>query len=149
MFFNLRKSKKHLGWLSKHETEAVARDLRVSTSEVTEMEQRLAGQDLSFDPASDADEDQAYAPALFLPNPDADPAETLENEDWQKQAGIHLQQALDSLDERSRGILRDRWLAEKKATLQNLAKRYGVSAERIRQIEKAAIRKLRIEMTAT
>lgn len=148
LFFNLRKSKKHLGWLSKHETEAVARDLRVSTSEVTEMEQRLAGQDLSFDPAPDADEDQAYAPALYLPNPDPDPAETLENEDWQNQAGIHLRQALESLDARSREILRDRWLAEKKTTLQNLAKRYGVSAERIRQIEKAAIRKLRIQMTA-
>ena len=98
---------------------------------------------MSFDPAPNDDEEQPYAPALYLPNPDADPAMQAEADDWEDNAHESLFAALDELDERSRDILESRWLTEDKATLHELADRYGVSAERIRQIEAAAIRKLR------
>ena len=143
LFFNLRKSKKHLGWLSPDETEAIAADLGVSAREVTEMEQRLAGQDTSFDPAPGADDDHIYAPAQYLPSQERDPAAVIEADDWHEQTSERLLEALDELDDRSREILQSRWLAEKKTTLQVLADRYGVSAERIRQIEQQAIRQLR------
>ena len=143
LFFNLRKAKKSLSWLSKEETAAVANDLGVSEREVTEMEQRLYSHDVSFDPTPSDDEENPYAPALYLPNPDADPATQAEADDWNGQASDALFDALDDLDERSRAILESRWLSEKKATLHELADRYGVSAERIRQIEANAIRKLR------
>ncbi|HHQ13832.1 MAG TPA: RNA polymerase sigma factor RpoH [Chromatiales bacterium] len=148
LFFNLRKAKQHLGWLSKDETELVARDLGVSPREVTEMEKRLSGQDMAFDPAPSADEDAAYAPAHYLPSSETDPAEQIEADDWNEQASGQLALALDGLDERSRRILEERWLAEKKTTLQELANRYGVSAERIRQLENQAIRKLRTQLAA-
>ena len=143
LFFNLRKAKKSLSWLSKEETAAVANDLGVSEREVTEMEQRLYSHDVAFDPTPSDDEENPYAPALYLPNPDADPATQAEADDWNGQASDALFDALDDLDERSRAILESRWLSEKKATLHELADRYGVSAERIRQIEANAIRKLR------
>ena len=146
LFFNLRKSKKYLGWLSKDETEAIANDLGVSAREVTEMEKRLAGQDMAFDPAPSDDEEMAYAPAHYLPSSTPDPAELIETDDWQRQASGQLHNALQNLDERSRQILQARWLAEKKTTLQDLAKRYEVSAERIRQIEQRAIKLLRAEL---
>jgi RNA polymerase sigma-32 factor len=146
LFFNLRKSKKYLGWLSQDETEAIANDLGVSAREVTEMEKRLAGQDMSFDPAPSDDEEKAYAPAHYLPSTTPDPAELVESDDWQNQASGQLHSALQNLDERSREILQARWLAEKKTTLQDLAKRYDVSAERIRQIEQRAIKLLRTEL---
>ena len=148
LFFNLRKAKKHLGWLSQEETEAVAKDLGVSPREVTEMEQRLTARDLAFDPTPDADDEEAFAPAHFLPSPDLDPATSVEADDWQDQASDRLAAAMDELDERSRDILAARWLAEKKTTLQVLADRYGVSAERIRQLENQAIRKLRAKLAA-
>ena len=147
LFFNLRKAKKSLGWLSKAETAAVAKDLGVSEREVTEMEQRLYSHDVSFDPTPNEDEEKPYAPALYLPNPEADPAVQAEADDFDGQASDALVDALEELDERSREILESRWLAEKKATLHELADRYGVSAERIRQIEANAIRKLRTAMT--
>ncbi len=146
LFFNLRKAKKNLGWLSAEETEAVAEDLGVSPHEVTEMENRLSSYDLSFDPTPDADEESTYAPAMYLPNPELNPADALETENTAQHASAGLQNALESLDQRSREILQSRWLAEQKETLHTLADRYGVSAERIRQIEAAAIRKLRAEM---
>lgn len=146
LFFNLRKSRKHLGWLSKEETEAVAADLGVSTREVTEMEKRLSGADVTFD-ANPADDDD-YAPVAYLPSPDADPARTIESEDWEADQRERLSAALESLDERSRAIVMRRWLAEGKATLQELADEYGVSAERIRQIEASAIRKLKTHLQA-
>ncbi len=148
LFFNLRKAKQRLGWLSAEETEAVARDLGVSPAEVTEMEKRLAGQDLTFDPLIDADDDHAFAPAQYLPSPAADPAQLVLADDWQDQASERLADALQLLDERSRDILQSRWLGDRKATLHELAERYGVSAERIRQIEQQAIRKLRQQMVA-
>lgn len=146
LFFNLRKAKQRLGWLSKEETAAVAKDLGVSEREVTEMEQRLYSHDVAFDPAPGEDTDtgdQAYAPALYLPSADDDPATQAEADDWQAQASDALLDALDELDERSRAILEARWMAESKATLHELAARFGVSAERIRQIEASAIKKLR------
>ena len=141
LFFNLRKAKRNLGWLSRDETEAVAEDLGVSASEVTRMEQRLAGRDVSFD-GSPTEEDQ-YAPVAYLPSPDSDPAEVVEQADWQAASRQRLGHALAALDERSRDIVQRRWLVEKKATLHELAAEYGVSAERIRQIEANAMRKLR------
>lgn len=144
LFFNLRKSKKNLGWLTVSETQAIANDLGVSTSEVTDMEQRLSSRDLSFDPAPDADEeDNTYSPSSYLPHPESDPSVAVEREQWDDDTADRLTQAMDTLDERSQHILRSRWMTEQKATLHELADKYGVSAERIRQIEANAIKKLR------
>ena len=147
LFFNLRSAKKYLGWLSASETEAIANDLGVSPREVTEMEKRLAGADMAFDGAPSDDEEYNFSPAQYLPSPNPDPAEIVEIDDWQSQATNRLQGALGKLDERSQEILRARWLTDKKETLQTLAKRYGISAERIRQIEQRAIGALRTELT--
>jgi len=144
LFFNLRKAKKHLGWLSAEETRAVARDLGVSERDVTEMEQRLSTRDLAFDPAPDTgDDDTVYTPAAYLPSPESDPAQNAEQDDWESAASERLQTAMARLDERSRRILEARWLAENKRTLQDLADEYSVSAERIRQLEANALKKLR------
>ena len=143
LFFNLRSAKKHLGWLSAEESEAVANDLGVPVHEVHEMERRLAARDPSFDPAPGDDEDSQFGPASYLPSVNADPAIQVEGEDWYTETSERMFDALDDLDERSRDILERRWLSEKKATLHELADEYGVSAERIRQIEAAAIKQLR------
>jgi RNA polymerase sigma-32 factor len=146
LFFNLRKMKKNLAWLSHDETLAVARDLNVTPAEVTEMEKRLAARDLSFDPVPDAgseDGDETYSPAAYLPAPDADPATQIENAEWEDTTGDRLQAAMKTLDPRSRDIVVSRWTGEATATLHDLAGKYGVSAERIRQIEANAIKKLR------
>ncbi len=151
LFFNLRGSKKRLGWLNRSEVEAVANDLGVKPETVVEMESRLSGQDVTFDPGPNAgdDDDGPRAPALYLRNGGLDPAVEAESDDWnglQKQA---LSSALGALDERSRDIVRRRWLAGPKITLQELADEYGVSAERIRQLEKNAMKKLRGAMEAS
>ncbi len=146
LFFNLRKAKKNLGWLSADETEAVAKDLGVSAREVNEMELRLAGRDMSFDPAPGADEEETYSPANYLPSPEIDPAQAVESANTASHANEQLAEALADLDDRSRDILAARWLAEKKETLQDLGKRHGVSAERIRQLEQQAMRKLRAQL---
>ncbi|MGH8150125.1 MAG: RNA polymerase sigma factor RpoH [Steroidobacteraceae bacterium] len=147
LFFNLRRFKKNLAWLTREETRAVARDLGVTPAEVTEMEQRLAARDLAFDPAPDADEeDSTFSPAAYLSAPAADPAEKVEAEEWEQDTAGRLHQALDRLDDRSRDILEQRWIGEEKATLHELAGKYGVSAERIRQIESNALVKLRAIM---
>jgi RNA polymerase sigma-32 factor len=144
LFFNLRKYKRNLGWLTAEETRAVAQDLGVSTSEVTEMERRLASRDLSFDPASDADEeDDTWSPSAYLPAPDADPALAVERAEWDEDVSERVAAAMAQLDDRSQAILRARWMGESKATLHDLAEQYGVSAERIRQVEANAIKKLR------
>jgi RNA polymerase sigma-32 factor len=149
LFFNLRKAKKHLGWLSAEETRAVAEDLGVSERDVNEMEQRLFTRDLAFDPAPDAgDDDTVYTPAAYLPSPESDPAYNVEQDDWETAASDRLQGAMEQLDDRSRHILAARWLTEDKRTLQDLADEYGVSAERIRQLESNAMKKLRDMMTA-
>jgi RNA polymerase sigma-32 factor len=146
LFFNLRRAKKHLGWLSKEETEAVAADLGVTPRDVTEMEQRLSGRDLAFDP--DPEEDEDFAPATYLPSPNSDPAQSVERENAGTNDHERLTAALARLDERSRVILSRRWLADSKATLHELAAEYGVSAERIRQIEANAIGKLKKQLAA-
>lgn len=146
LFFNLRRAKKNLGWLSPKETAAVAADLGVSEKEVGEMEQRLYNYDLAFDAAGADDDEQSYAPASYLPSADSDPAILAESGDWLDHSSDALLNALESLDERSRAILESRWLDEHKSTLHELASRYGVSAERIRQIEAGAISKLRSAM---
>jgi RNA polymerase sigma-32 factor len=143
LFFNLRRLKKNLAWLSADETRAVARDLGVSPAEVTEMEQRLAARDMSFDPTPESDEEEVYSPAAYLSAPDANPADEVEAEEWESDSADRLGAAMGRLDERSRDILQRRWMTEEKATLHELADKYGVSAERIRQIESNALGKLR------
>ena len=145
LFFNLRSSKKRLGWLNQEETNAVAKDLGVDPKVVQEMESRMAGQDTAFDGYADDDSDTAYqAPAHYLEDRGADPSTQLEEADWSDNATMRLQNALAGLDERSQDILRSRWLDEdNKATLHELAARYSVSAERIRQLEKNALKKLK------
>ncbi len=150
LFFNLRSSKKRLGWLNQEEVNAVAEDLGVKPETVLEMESRLSGQDVCFDPLlNDDDDDRAhYAPAAYLTDETNDPARTIEQHDWQAHNSSNLLAALAGLDERSRAILQARWLDEKKSTLHELADRFGVSAERIRQLEKNAIGKLQKTMVA-
>jgi RNA polymerase sigma-32 factor len=148
LFFNLRKLKKRLGWMSPDEQQAVAEYLGVKPEEVAEMEMRLAGQDIAFDPLESAGEEQTYSPAQYLPSSDLDPATELEEADAMERASEQLAQALAGLDERSRDIITSRRLVEKKATLHELAGRYGVSAERIRQIENQALKQLSSAITA-
>jgi RNA polymerase sigma-32 factor len=149
LFFNLRSSKKRLGWFSKEEVAAVAKDLGVSADTVLEMESRLSGQDISFDPSpqTDSNEDQDNtAPAAYLQDAHADPAASLEQQEWEEQASSRLAEALESLDPRSRDIVRRRWLSDNKPTLHELAAEYSVSAERIRQLEGNAMKKLKARM---
>jgi RNA polymerase sigma-32 factor len=148
LFFNLRRLKKNLTWLSPEETAAVAHDLGVTPGEVTEMEKRLAARDLSFDPAPEADDEELFSPAAYLPAPDADPAEQVEDAESADDSSDRLRGALDRLDPRSRDIVVRRWMSDDKATLHELAGKYGVSAERIRQIESSALGKLRGLMAA-
>lgn len=145
LFFNLRSKKKELARLSLDEAQAVANDLGVTREQVIEMEGRLAAYDSSFDAPVDADDDgaAAYAPAHYLEDHSADPATQLEDADWEENSQQKLMSALQELDERSRDILAARWLSEKKATLHELADRYGVSAERIRQLEANAMKKMK------
>lgn len=143
LFFNLRKNKKSLAWLTHAETLTVADELGVSPQEVTEMERRLSARDAIFDPAPDADDENLYTPAAYLPSPNSDPADLLEKSDWQDDASEKMALAMQDLDERSQDILKQRWLVDNKLTLHELADKYGVSAERIRQIEANAIKKLR------
>jgi len=145
LFFNLRKAKKNLAWLSAAETRAVAEELGVTPAEVSQMEQRLAARDVAFDPAPEHDdEDPVYSPSAYLPAPDADPAVVVERDEWQDASSQRLRHALATLDARSRSIIERRWLADEgKATLHELAAEYSVSAERIRQIEANALKKLK------
>ena len=146
LFFNLRKAKKSLAWLTAAETKAVAEDLGVSEKEVTEMEKRLHSRDTLFDPAPDADDDNNFTPAAYLPAPDADPAKQVETADFNADAKARMTAALNILDDRARAIIEARWLTDSKKTLHELADVYGVSAERIRQLEANAIKKLRNAM---
>ena len=143
LFFNLRKAKKRLGWFSQDEVETVAENLNVSTKDVLEMESRLNGQDQSFD-LSDSDDDEGnFAPVQYLEDKSADVAVSVESENSQLHLKNKLYSALSQLDERSQDIVSSRWLSEPKATLQDLASRYNVSAERVRQLEANAINKLK------
>ena len=149
LFFNLRKSKKRLGWLNAEEVRAVARDLGVPESTVLEMEARLSNHDVAFDAPADADDDAPPAPALYLEDHGADPYRTVAEADQEDRDLDSLQHALTRLDARARDIIRRRWLdADSRITLQELADEYGVSAERIRQIEAAALKKMRASFEA-
>jgi RNA polymerase sigma-32 factor len=142
LFFNLRKKKKTLSWLTDAETKAIAKDLGVKPQEVSEMEKRLHSRDAIFDPTPDMDDERNFTPAAYLPSPDADPAKQVEASDWNEDATTRMRAALNILDDRSRRILEERWLTEDKMTLHELAAEYGISAERIRQLEVNAIKKL-------
>ena len=143
LFFNLRKSKKRLGWMNAEEVRLVARDLGVPEATVREMESRLSGRDIGFEAPADADDDARPAPEAFLIDDGADPYDNVSDADQADNQMETLSTALAKLDERSRDIIQRRWLAENKATLQDLADEYGVSAERIRQVEANAMKKMR------
>ena len=149
LFFNLRSQKKRLAWLNNDEVHRVAESLGVEPREVREMESRLTGHDMAFDPAAEADDDSAFqSPANYLEDHRYDPARQLEDADWTDNSTSNLHEALEVLDDRSRDILYQRWLAEDKATLHDLAQKYNVSAERIRQLEKSAMNKLKLSIAA-
>ena len=149
LFFNLRGQKKRLAWLTNSEAEAVAQDLNVDVKHVREMEGRLASFDATFDAGADEDDDTAYqAPANYLEDRRYDPSTLLEDEDWTENSVSGLTTALESLDDRSRDILQQRWLSDDKSTLHDLAAQYGVSAERIRQLEKNAMKKVKTYLEA-
>ena len=144
LFFNLRSKKKGLEWFTEEEIEKVAKDLGVKPSEVREMEKRLSGSDMSFDPLSESDDDEAsFAPSQYLEDEDANPADIFENKSLSEESTSQLYEAINQLDDRSRDILQDRWLADEKMTLHDLAEKYEISAERVRQIEKNAMKKVK------
>jgi len=146
LFFNLRKAKKRLGWFSHEEVVTVAKNLNVSTQDVLEMESRLNGQDHSFDLTAGDEEEGSFAPVQYLEDKSADVAVTVEAENSTLHLKNKLYGALATLDERSQDIVNARWLNEPKATLQDLAARYNISAERVRQLENNAIKKLQSNM---
>ena len=143
LFFNLRKAKKRLGWFSQDEVQTVAEQLNVSTKDVLEMESRLNGQDQAFDLSDSDDDEGSFAPVQYLEDKSADVAVSVESENSQLHLKNKLYASLSQLDERSQDIISSRWLSEPKATLQDLASRYNVSAERVRQLEANAINKLK------
>jgi len=148
LFFNLRRQKKRLGWLNQSEVNAVAEDLGVKPEVVMEMESRLSGQDIGFDLPTDDDESTYMAPAAYLEGLSASPDEAAEAQDWEQHHHNLLFDGIETLDERSRDIIQSRWLLEPKVTLQELANKYDVSAERIRQLEAAALKKLKARFEA-
>jgi len=144
LFFNLRSKKKRLAWMNQDEVSDIAKDLGVTNKDVLEMEKRMSGQDIGFDLSSDTDEDNSYSPNQYLESEQVDdPSELLESSDWDSHTKQLFTDAMSNLDERSKDILACRWLVDEKATLQDLAAKYSVSAERIRQIESNAIDKLK------
>lgn len=143
LFFNLRTMKKRLGWFTNEEINDVAKDLGVKPETVREMEMRLNATDASFDGHEEEDDECSFAPASYLADQRLNPAGELESHDWSQQAGTALQHALTQLDHRSQEIMQTRWLSEEKSTLQELADKYQISAERVRQLERNALKKLR------
>ena len=143
LFFNLRSQKKQLGWFNDVEVNSVAEDLGVKRTDVLEMEKRLHGLDIGFDGPDDNDENIAPAPANYLEDTSLEPSQLLEQSNWTENQETRLYTALKDLDDRSRDILQQRWLADSKSTLHQLADQYSISAERIRQLESNAIKKLR------
>ena len=149
LFFNLRSSKKRLGWLNNEEAEAMAQDLGVDAKVVRQMEGRMASYDAAFDADSDSDDEAAYkAPAYYLEDQASDLATNVEENEWEEVTNNSLHSAMSELDDRSKDILNSRWLSDTKATLHELADRYGISAERIRQLEKNAMNKIKVKMAA-
>jgi RNA polymerase sigma-32 factor len=148
LFFNLRSAKKRLGWFSREEVEGVAKDLGVKPETVLEMEARLSNHDMAFDGHDSDDDDSSVSPAAYLPDMRMEPASHLERLDSATNERERLYAALEGLDDRSKTILQARWLSEKKSTLHELAEQFGVSAERIRQVEKNAMNKLKAQLQA-
>jgi len=149
LFFNLRSSKKRLGWLNNEEAEAVAEDLGVDAKVVRQMEGRMSAYDTSFDAEPDSDDDAVYrAPAFYLEDQSSDLAQNVEEAEWEEVTNASLLLAMGELDDRSQDILKSRWLSDEKSTLHELADKYGVSAERIRQLEKNAMNKIKAHMEA-
>ena len=151
LFFNLRKNKKRLGWFSNEEVNNVAETLGVSKKEVLEMESRMSNYDMAFDLGNDDDDSEgtAYSPSLYLETQNSDVAENVANEQWEQRSNQRLMSALKTLDERSQDILQSRWLDDNnKTTLQELADKYSVSAERVRQLEKNAMKKIQALLVA-
>lgn len=146
LFFNLRKAKKRLGWFTHEEVQTVADELGVSTKEVLQMEARMSSQDQAFDLSADDDENGNFAPVQYLEDKSTDVEMDVINNDWDANATKRLYSAIKTLDERSQDIIETRWLADSKITLQDLADKYQVSAERVRQIEKNAMKKLQAAM---
>ena len=144
LFFNLRSSKKQLGWLNNEETKAVADDLGVDAKVVRQMEGRMSAYDMAFDVEADNDDDVPHkAPAYFIEDKNSNIASNIENEEWEEVTNKQLHAAMSELDDRSQDILKSRWLSEDKLTLHELAGKYDVSAERIRQLEKTAMNKIK------
>lgn len=143
LFFNLRSLKKHLGWMTNQEVNDIAKDLKVKPETVREMEMRLSTSDTAFDMSDSDDEDSYIAPATYLEDHRFNPAQQLEHDDWASLASDTMHAALNQLDDRSQAIIRARWLDDGKLTLQDLADKYQISAERVRQLEKNAMKKLR------
>ena len=143
LFFNLRKTKQRLGWFSDNEVDLVANELGVSKEDVIEMESRMSGADVGFDLPTDESEEEAFAPSMYLEDKSSNFAAELENENFETQAADQLAAAMETLDERSQDIIKTRWLDENKATLHDLAAKYNISAERVRQLENNALKKLK------
>lgn len=143
LFFNLRKTKQRLGWFNENEVDMVANELGVSKEDVIEMENRMTGTDVGFDLPVDESEDESFVPSMYLEDKNSNFAAELESENFENQAVDQLTAALETLDERSRDIIKTRWLDENKATLHDLAAKYNISAERVRQLESNALKKLK------
>ena len=150
LFFNLRKYKNRLGWLNPEEANTIAEELDVDVATVYEMEGRLSSHDMAFDASDDSEdgEKDLSAPVHYLKQANADPAELLEERDWEENEQSRLISAIETLDDRSRDIVKSRWLSEEKLTLHDLAARYNVSAERIRQLESSAMKRIKLSMAA-
>lgn len=148
LFFNLRKAKKRLGWFTHDEVQKVADELGVSTKEVLQMEARMSSQDQAFDLSADDDESGSFAPVQYLEDKSANVEQDVINNNWDERASKRLYAAIRTLDARSQEIIETRWLSDDKTTLQDLADKYQVSAERVRQIEKNAMKKLHAAMAA-
>ncbi len=151
LFFNLRKNKKRLGWFSRDEVSNVAEILGVSEKDVLEMESRMSNQDQAFELSSDEDDGSSstgFSPAQYLEDKESDLSDSVEATDWSAHSNKRLSNALVNLDERSQHIIQARWLSEDKTTLQDLANKYEISAERVRQLEKNALNKLKASMAA-
>lgn len=142
LFFNLRKTKQRLGWFNENEVDLVAKELGVSKEDVIEMESRMTGVDVGFDVSND-DEEDTYVPSMYLEDKGSNFAAELENTNYEDQAVEQLSQAMEALDARSQDIIKTRWLDENKATLHDLAAKYNISAERVRQLETNALKKLK------
>jgi len=148
LFFNLRSAKQRLGWFNQEEVEAVADDLGVTPKDVREMESRMTGQDIGFDqPDNDDDDRPNLSPVGFLEDMSQEPSTLVENQEWEDHSKQRLMNALQDLDDRSRDIITQRWLNDNKSTLHQLADKYDISAERIRQLENNAMKKLRGALT--